>query len=178
MAMARAVRNPSVPPRRIAALPDFKQSPPASAVTLGRLSKIMPITPMGTAIREISMPLGLVHFSSTRPTGSFNAAISSNPLAMASTRAGFNVKRSMKEDFRSLDLAASKSLALAARIAEAAARTALAMACKAAFFCSGLAPAKIFAAARALGPKSFICCSITASPDHHGALIHRRGLRP
>ena len=36
--MARLERKPSEPPRRIAALPDFRQSAPASAVTLGRLS--------------------------------------------------------------------------------------------------------------------------------------------
>ena len=33
------------PPRRITALPDLRQSAPASAVTLGRLSKITPMTP-------------------------------------------------------------------------------------------------------------------------------------
>jgi hypothetical protein len=36
--MAADERKPSEPPRKIAALPDFMASAPASAVTLGRLS--------------------------------------------------------------------------------------------------------------------------------------------
>ena len=35
---ARSSARPSEPPRRITALPDFRHSAPASAVTLGRLS--------------------------------------------------------------------------------------------------------------------------------------------
>ncbi len=41
--MARLERKLSEPPRRITALPDFRHSTPASAATLGRLSKITPI---------------------------------------------------------------------------------------------------------------------------------------
>ncbi len=44
----------SEPPRRITALPALRQSPPASAATAGRLSKITPMTPSGVATRSIS----------------------------------------------------------------------------------------------------------------------------
>ena len=158
----------------MAALPDFTHRPPASAVTLGRLSKMMPITPMGTVMREISRPLGLVHFSVMRPTGSFSSAMSSSPLAMASMRAGVRVRRSTKDDFKSLAFAPSKSLALAARISFIAARTCLAMPRKAASLAVAGAKASDFAAARARFPSSIISLLIT-SPDHLGGSIHRRG---
>src|SRR5512132_2182941 len=50
--MARHERKLSEPPRRITALPAFRQSTPASAATLGRLSKITPMTPSGTRRRQ------------------------------------------------------------------------------------------------------------------------------
>ncbi len=75
---------------------------------------MMPMTPMGTRTREISMPLGLVHWLITVPTGSGRAAISSSPLAMASMRSGVSVRRSTKLVFRFLDFAASRSLAFSA----------------------------------------------------------------
>ena len=51
-AIAREVRRLSEPPRRIAALPALTHSAPASAVTLGRLSKMTPMTPSGVATRS------------------------------------------------------------------------------------------------------------------------------
>ena len=59
--MACDVRVLSEPPRRITALPDLSVSAPASAVTLGRLSKITPMTPSGVRTREMSSPLGRSH---------------------------------------------------------------------------------------------------------------------
>ena len=72
-AMMPQLRKLSEPPRRIAALPALRQSAPASAVTLGRLSKITPITPSGVATRSKSSPFGVVQWASTRPTGSAQA---------------------------------------------------------------------------------------------------------
>ena len=68
--MAVADRSPSFPLRKITALPDFRHNPPASAATLGLLSKIKPITPKGVVTLEIFKPLGLSHEASTLPTGS------------------------------------------------------------------------------------------------------------
>ena len=48
-AIASEVRKLSDPARRIAALPALRQSAPASAVTFGRLSKMIPTTPSGVA---------------------------------------------------------------------------------------------------------------------------------
>ena len=49
----------SEPPLRIEALPDLRHKAPASAVTLGLLSKITPMTPRGVETRDIFKPLGL-----------------------------------------------------------------------------------------------------------------------
>ena len=48
----------SEPPRRMAALPALRQSAPASAVTAGRLSNTMPMTPSGTATRSMIEAVG------------------------------------------------------------------------------------------------------------------------
>ena len=47
--MTRFVRYASLPPRRIVALAVLKHKAPASTVTFGRASKMIPITPNGTA---------------------------------------------------------------------------------------------------------------------------------
>ena len=70
------------------ALPALSASAPASAVTLGRLSKMMPITPIGVRTRSIWRPFGRSHSAMVVPTGSGSAAISSSDLAIPSTRAG------------------------------------------------------------------------------------------
>ena len=59
----------SLPPRNIVAFAVFKQRTPASIVTFGRASNIMPITPKGTALFSITKPLGRVIVSITEPTG-------------------------------------------------------------------------------------------------------------
>ena len=48
---ARFVPSASLPPFSTAALPLLKQSEKTSKVTLGRASKIMPMTPKGTLTR-------------------------------------------------------------------------------------------------------------------------------
>src|SRR5882672_8960267 len=53
-----------------------------------------PMTPSGTRTREISMPLGRRHDSTTLPTGSGSAAISRSPCAISSIRASVSVRRS------------------------------------------------------------------------------------
>ncbi len=68
--MARQERKLSEPPRRITALPDFKHSTPASAATLGRLSKMTAMTPSGTRTRSMVMPFGRCQLSVTVPIGS------------------------------------------------------------------------------------------------------------
>ena len=145
--MAPALRRLSEPPRRIAALPDFRQSAAASAMTLGRLSKTIPITPMGCATRRMRRPLGRVHSDKTRPTGSGSAATCSRPAAMASIRSGFRARRSRKAGAR--PSAAARSAALAARIAGVAARSAAAAAWRAASLAGRGARARSMAAARA-----------------------------
>ena len=96
--IARHERKLSEPPRRITALPDFRQSTPASAVTLGRLSKITPTTPSGTRTRSMVRPFGRCQLSVTMPTGSAMPRTTATPSAMPSTRAGVSVRRSMKEE--------------------------------------------------------------------------------
>ena len=149
----------------MAALPDFMHSAPASAATFGRLSKIIPMTPMGTRTREIFMPLGRVHSLRVVPTGSGNPAMSSRPLAMASTRSVVRTRRSMNESFRSLVFAAATSAALAAMSLFAEARMAFAMACRAAFFCWVEASASTPAALRAFRPSS--CMALALTIGHH-----------
>ncbi len=85
--MARQERKLSEPPRRITALPDFRHSTPASAATLGRLSKITPITPSGTRTRSMVMPFGRCQLSVTVPTGSAMPRTVATPSAIALDRA-------------------------------------------------------------------------------------------
>ena len=80
--IASEVSKHSLPPRRITALPDFRQSAPASAVTFGLDSYIMPITPIGMHILPTIRPFGLFHIFDIPPTGSGRAATSRSPAAM------------------------------------------------------------------------------------------------
>ena len=66
----------SDPPLKIEQLPDFKHNAATSAVTLGLLSYITPITPIGVVIFRIVNLFGLLHVSKTLPIGSLNFAIS------------------------------------------------------------------------------------------------------
>ena len=65
----------SDPPFKITALPDLKHRPATSDVTLGLLSKITPITPIGIDTLLMFNPLGLLHFSNIIFTGSFSFEI-------------------------------------------------------------------------------------------------------
>ena len=161
-AMASEVRKLSEPARRMAALPALRQSAPASAVTLGRLSKITPMTPSGVATRSIFRPFGRSNRASTRPTGSGSSAMLSTASAMASRRSEFRTRRSMNAPLCPLSRASARSSALAARIARSCARMQMAMARRAAFFSSALASATRCAAMRARRPRSAI--SVLTSP--------------
>ena len=65
----------SDPPFKITALPDLKHRPATSDVTLGLLSKITPITPIGIVTLFIFNPFGLLHFLRVTFTGSFSFEI-------------------------------------------------------------------------------------------------------
>ena len=65
----------SEPPFKITALPDLKHKLATSDVTLGLLSYITPITPIGIDTLLIFKPFGLLHFSRILSTGSFSLAI-------------------------------------------------------------------------------------------------------
>ena len=52
----------------------------------------MPITPIGVAMRWMRRPFGRVQSASVRPSGSGSSAMSSRPLAIASTRASVSVE--------------------------------------------------------------------------------------
>ena len=66
----------SEPPLKIEQLPDFKHNAATSAVTLGLLSYITPITPIGVVTFLIIKLFGLRHDSKTLPIGFLNFAIS------------------------------------------------------------------------------------------------------
>ena len=57
------------------AFPDLKHNDATSAVTLGLLSYITPITPIGIDTFDITKPFGLFHFSKVLSIGSLNLAI-------------------------------------------------------------------------------------------------------
>ncbi len=175
--IARQERKLSEPPRRITALPAFRHSTPASAATLGRLSKITPITPSGTRTRSMVMPFGRCQLSVTDPTGSGMPRTVATPSAMESIRAGVSVRRSMKAEVAPPARTSATSSALAARMAGAWLRMARAMASSALFFCSGEASASSRAAARAWVASSVINAGKSALPSiaFRGAVI--AGLR-
>ena len=85
--IAREEWKLSEPPRRITALPAFRQSAPASAVTLGRLSKITPITPIGVRTRRMCRPDGTSHSASTVPDRIGLRGDRAQPLDHAARRA-------------------------------------------------------------------------------------------
>ena len=65
----------SEPPFKIKAFPDLKHKLATSEVTLGLLSYITPITPIGMDTLLIFNPLGLLHFSRVLSIGSFSLII-------------------------------------------------------------------------------------------------------
>ena len=65
----------SDPPFKITAFPDLKHKLATSEVTLGLLSYITPITPIGIETLLIFNPFGLLHFSKILSIGSFSLII-------------------------------------------------------------------------------------------------------
>ena len=131
------------------------------------------MTPSGTRTRWNASPLGRVHSASTVPTGSGSSAISSSPLAMASTRVSSSISRSMKASVRPASLAAAVSLALAARILAVDLRRQTAAARSAAFFDSVEASARVRAAARARCPTRRMASSVAAALSMRSGLFIR-----
>ena len=113
--IARQEASASAPLRRISALPERRQIAAASAATLGRLSKIMPMTPIGVRTRAKSRPLGRVQRAISSPSGSGKAAICSTAAAIASRRASSRRRRSTRR------VALATSPRLAARMGRAGA---------------------------------------------------------
>src|SRR5690554_4709310 len=129
-------------------------SAPASAVTLGRDSKITPITPSGVRTRSICSPLGRSHSAMMVPTGSGSSAMVVTASMMPSMRASVSSSRSRKAAEMPLAWAVAMSFALAARIFLRCALMAPAAVSRAVRFCSGLAMASALAPMRALRPIS------------------------
>ena len=102
----------SEPPRKIQALPLLIDRLAASIVTLGRLSKIMPNTPMGTRICPTRIPLGCCFNPMISPITSGIAASCSRPNAQVSSTLGVSLRRSTMGADRPLASARSMSLAL------------------------------------------------------------------
>ena len=65
----------SDPPFKITAFPDLKHKLATSEVTLGLLSYITPMTPIGIDTLLIFNPLGLLHFARVLSTGSLSLII-------------------------------------------------------------------------------------------------------
>ena len=106
----------SLPPLKITAFPDLKQSPAASLVTFGLASYIIPITPIGTLFLPICNPLGLVHIPKTSPTGSSSAATCLRQLAIPSILASFKANLSSILSLVPFILDVSRSFLLASII--------------------------------------------------------------
>ncbi len=135
-ARARLLSMASLPPRRIVALPVLKQRDAASLVTLGRDSKMMPMTPIGTRTLRMWRPLGRVHSLSSSPTGSGSTATSRTASAIAARRLGSRVRRSIMAFERPFSSARARSSALAERMAPWQAMISSAIARRMVFFCS------------------------------------------
>jgi len=92
-----------------------------------------PITPSGTRTREISIPLGRRHESTTAPTGSGKAAISRRPCAISSMRDSVSVSRS-RNAFATRPRACSTSARLASSSTWLFSTRPRAICCSASFF--------------------------------------------
>src|SRR5918994_7369559 len=110
--------------------------------------------PIGTRTRLMTRPLGRVLVSISAPTGSGRATMSSRPLAMPPMRSSFSSSRSCKAAVIPAALAASMSLALAARIAGLSARIRRAASASARSLVSVAALRSATAASRARRPSS------------------------
>ncbi len=106
----------SLPPFNITALPDLRQRTAASAVTLGRASYIIAITPRGTLICSIFIPFPLVYPDKTLPTGSGRLTTSRTEDAIELIRSFVSARRSSIASLIPFSFAFCKSRALAFRI--------------------------------------------------------------
>ena len=109
---------------------------------------MMAITPIGTPVFSITMPLGRSTREITRPTGSGSSATWRTPSAMPATRSGVRRRRSSITS-EIWPFAVSMSSALAARISSCEAISCSAMAFNAAFFVCESAALSFGQAARA-----------------------------
>ena len=151
-ARAMLERMASFPPRSTAALPDFRHKTAASTVTLGRASKIMPITPRGTFFFRISKPLGRTVPYSVLPTGSSSAITAEIASAMPLILFSSSIRRSSIESLM-LPLAFSRSILFCSIMYALFSTSAFAIASRARFLsavdatasclCATLAPSQI-----------------------------------
>ena len=135
-AKARFESIASEPPRRIVAFPVLKQRDAASEVTLGRDSKMIPITPIGTRTFSMRIPTGRENSSSNSPTGSGNSATSRTALAIPARRSGFSRSRSIIALVNPFTSARSRSFTFASRMVASCDISESAMATKIRFFCA------------------------------------------
>ena len=95
-AMASHEAAAAEPPLRTQALPERRQRASASAVTLGRASKMTATVPSGTVTFSTERPLLRTCPERTRPSGSGWPATSSMASAIAATRSGVRARRSWR----------------------------------------------------------------------------------
>ena len=155
----------SLPPRRMTALPVFRQSAAVSTNTLGRLSKTTAMTPSGTRTLRIVIPLGRSRVQIVSPTGSGSVATCRTPATIASKRAGVSVRRSSIAGAMPVSFARDTSAAFASHIAPRAPSSASATARSAAFFSSVVIFASPADAARARTAIScIVSCTVICVP--------------
>lgn len=115
----------SLPPLRMAALPDLIARAVMLAMTSGRASKMTSRTPTGQVSRYSSRLSSSFRARVTFPTGSSREATSRIPCSMESYLSPVDrSSRLMREGDRLADLAASRSLTLAAMTSSLASRRA------------------------------------------------------
>ena len=144
----------SLPPLKITALPDLKQSAKASGVTLGLASYIIPTTPRGTRFLPIKSPLGRFFMSSTSPTGSSSAATCSRPSAIPLILSSVSISLSTSPSFIPFSRPIKTSFAFASSMLLLSFTSASAHAIRALFLVSTFIFARSTEAALAFIPSS------------------------
>ena len=135
-AMAVFECSASLPPRRMVALPAFRQSAAASAVTFGLDSKMMRIEPMGTVIFCRLMPLGRIEPCNDLPKGLGCWAICVTASAMLWMADWVSVRRSIMAGDRLYLGAFSRSFLFSWMMRSAEEEIALAILCRALLRCN------------------------------------------
>ena len=146
----------SEPPRRMQALPLLIERLAASIVTFGRLSKIMPKTPIGTRICPTRMPLGCCFMPIISPITSGMAASCSQPWATVSMMGAVSLSLSTMGAARPLATARARSFAFSACKAATLLRRSAASARNAAFLTAADARAIALEATRAWAPRVWL----------------------